>query len=134
MLAKNAEQGIGFANRFIYPPETLVQVAGTGAAFLLIHRSVLEQVRQNELDRETVFGRKKPTGDHWFNMNTYEDGTSVSEDLSFCWRVAQIGAAVYVHTGVKITHHKEFWLGEGDYRMPDAEPMAQMMEAAKHDS
>lgn len=118
MFAKNDKQGLGFANRFIYPPETMVQVAGTGAAFLLIHRSVLESVRAKE-------------GDHWFDFVQYGDGVQVSEDLSFCWRLNKLGVPVYVHTGVKVTHHKELWLGEGDYHMPDREPMATMMAAAK---
>lgn len=120
MLAKNADQGMGFANRFIYPPDALVQVAGTGAAFLLIHRRVLTAMREKD-------------GDTWFNMIAYGDGTTVSEDLSFCYRAAQYaGAPIFVHTGIKVTHHKEFWLSEDDYRMPETEPMAEMMEAAKN--
>lgn len=114
MWAEHAEQGVGFANRFRYPPETLVRVAGTGAAFLLIHRGVLEVIRQVD-------------GDHWFDLRTYDDGTSVSEDLSFCWRVGQLGARIFVHTGVKTTHHKQVWLGEDAYSMPDEEPMAHLM-------
>lgn len=110
--AKN-EQGIGFANRFIYPPDTLVKVAGTGTAFLLIHRSVLEKI-----------------GRGWFDLRQYADGTVVSEDLSFCWRLGELGIPVHIDTRVKITHHKEFWLGEGDYRMPPVEPMGKMMKAA----
>lgn len=116
--AKHPEQGVGFANRLRYPPETMVHVAGTGAAFLLIHRSVLTEIR-------------KGFGDAWFNLRNYDDGTSVSEDLSFCWRVAQIGQRVFVHTGVPITHHKSVWLGEDAYVMPDIEPMAGVMLAAK---
>lgn len=112
--ANHPRQGLGFANRFIYPPETLVQVAGTGAAFLLIHRSVLEAIREDE-------------GDRWFDLRTYEDGTSVSEDLSFCWRAGKLKKRIFVHTGVKVTHHKEIWLGEGDYSMPETEPMGHLM-------
>jgi hypothetical protein len=117
MFAKNEKQGIGFANRFIYPPETMVQVAGTGAAFLLIHRVVLEDIRRKD-------------GDRWFNFVQYGDGATVSEDLSFCWRVNSIGAPIFVHTGIKVTHHKELWLSEQDYAMPTREPMATQMAAA----
>lgn len=119
--AKNPQQGYGFANRFIYPPETLVQVAGTGAAFILIHRSVLAEMR-------TAYG------DSWFNFVQYGDGTSVSEDLSFCYRAGQMQKPVFVHTGVKITHHKEIWLDENSYVMPDKEPMGLMIDAAKSES
>ncbi len=118
MWAKNPEQGYGFANRFIYPPETLVQVAGTGAAFVLIHRSVLVAIREGH-------------GDHWFDSIAYEDGTTVSEDLSFCYRAGKYETPIFVHTGVKVTHHKEIWLDEADYVMPEAEPMARMIDAAK---
>lgn len=121
MLAKNPDQGVGFANRFIYPPETLVQVAGTGAAFLLIHRSVLTQIQDKH-------------GDRWFDFVHYGDGAQVSEDLSFCWRAAEVGAPVFVHTGVKITHHKEVWLGEDAYHMPVSEPMQAMMDAVTPDA
>jgi len=117
MFARNKDQGVGFANRFIYPPDALVQVAGTGAAFLLIHRSALERIRRT-------------AGDRWFDFVQYGDGTQVSEDLSFCWRLNEAGIPVFVHTGVQVTHHKELWLGAGDYPMPDREPMQAMMDAA----
>lgn len=121
MFAKNPDQGVGFANRFIYPPDALVQVAGTGAAFLLIHRSALEAVREFH-------------GDAWFDFARYGDGAQVSEDLSFCWRLAEVDRPVFVHTGVKVTHHKELWLGEGDYTQPKREPMQALMDAAKSEA
>lgn len=116
-FAKNDEQGYGFANRFIYPPETLVRVAGTGAAFLLIHRWVLDRLRG-------------AYGDTWFNLVAYGDGTQVSEDLSFCWRLGEQDIPIHVHTGVKVTHHKQLWLSESDYSMPPREPMGKMIAAA----
>lgn len=121
MFAKNEHQGMGFANRFIYPTDSLVQVAGTGAAFLLIHRSVLEDMRAKY-------------GDAWFDFVRYGDGAVVSEDLSFCWRLAELQKPLFVHTGIKVTHHKEMWLSEKDYSMPSREPMAKMMEAATSDT
>lgn len=121
MWAKNPKQGMGFANRFRYPPETLVPVAGTGAAFIIIHRSVLEEIRAK-------------MGDVWYNFVQYSDGAQVSEDLSFCYRVGTINRSIFVHTGVKTTHHKTFWLSENDYPMPDAEPMQVQMDAAKEGS
>jgi hypothetical protein len=120
MWAQNDKQGVGFANRFIYPPEAMVQVAGTGAAFILIHRVVLDAIRAKR-------------GDSWFNLIQYSDGTTISEDLSFCYRVGEIEAPIFVHTGVKVTHHKELWLGEGDYVMPPNEPMQHQMDALNHE-
>lgn len=118
MWGRNDKQGYGFCNRFRYPPDALLKVDGTGAAFILIHRTVLEEVRD-------VYG------DAWFDLVAYDDGTQVSEDLSFCYRVRSVNRSIFVHTGVEITHHKQFWLGASDYRMPDREPMARQMAAAK---
>ncbi len=117
-FAHNEKQGSGFANRFKYPPDALVQVAGTGAAFLLIHRRVLEAIRSVD-------------GDRWFDFAQYGDGAQVSEDLSFCWRVGELGIPIFVHTGVKTTHHKEIWLGENVYSQPEQEPMLAQIKAAK---
>lgn len=115
--ARNEDQGLGFANRFRYPPESIVKVAGTGAAFLLINRWVLDRLRN-------------AYGDRWFDFVQYGDGVQVSEDLSFCWRLAEQEIPVHVHTGIKVSHHKQFWLSEADYHMPHREPMAPMIEAA----
>jgi hypothetical protein len=114
MWGETPEQGHGFISRFRYPPDTLVQVAGTGAAFLLIHRSVLQAMR----DDEDMGGE-----DAWFNLIQYADGTQVSEDLSFCYRVGAAGYPIFVHTGISVSHHKEFWLTEDGYKMPAVEPM-----------
>jgi hypothetical protein len=96
---------VGFANRFHYPDNTLVQVAGTGAACLLVHRTAAEKLRERD-------------GDTWFDPVKYPDGRWVSEDLSFCWRLSLQQIPVFVHTGVKTTHHKQVWIGEADYTAP----------------
>lgn len=84
-----------------YPPDTVMEVAATGAACLLIHRSVLQRIRDKY-------------GDHWFDQIVAPAGL-VGEDFSFCLRVRSVGASVHVNTGVPTTHHKEFWLGEYEY-------------------
>ncbi len=66
----------------------LYRVDGTGAACLLIHRSALEMVKSD-----------------WFS--TVGD---LGEDLSFCRRLADHDIPVYVHTGIKASHHKSVWL------------------------
>lgn len=97
----------GFQNCPRYPENTLFQVAGTGAAFLLMHRSALEKVRAEH-------------GDHWWTMTAYQNGQMLSEDLSFCARAGQLSIPVFVHTGVKTTHHKQMWVSELDYVQPEA--------------
>jgi hypothetical protein len=94
---------MGFSVRWKYPPDTLIRVAGTGAACVLIHRSVFERIEETY-------------GPHWYDRvpNTTM-GQVVSEDLSMCLRAGALNIPMYVHTGVKTTHQKLLWLGEDDY-------------------
>lgn len=94
---------LGWTVRYTYPANSLVQVGGTGAACLLVHRTVLEKIRAE-------------AGDSWFDRAILTDGTLVGEDLSFCFRLAKTQIPIYVHTGVKTTHHKDIWIGEDEYR------------------
>jgi hypothetical protein len=96
----NGEQG--FVVQRDYPANELVSVAGTGAACVLIHRSVGEAIQAQQ-------------GSVWYDRLVTASGMKVSEDLSFCYRVNQVGRPVFVHTGVRTTHHKSFWLAETDY-------------------
>jgi hypothetical protein len=86
-----------------YPRDTVMEVAATGSAFILIHRSALEQV-------EAKYGKS------WYSP-VYNDsaGMWISEDLSLCTRLAAIDIPVHVHTGVKTTHLKQLWLDERIY-------------------
>lgn len=102
--AKDHDDTFGFHIRREYDPNTLTRVAGTGAACLLIHRSVLEKIRTG-------------AGDVWFDQTKQTDGKFVSEDLSFCYRVNALGLPVFVHTGIGTTHHKQLWVGEAIYQL-----------------
>jgi len=94
---------MGFAIRWDYPPDTLIRVAGTGTACVLVHRSVFERI-------EGEYGQ------HWYDRipNT-TTGQLVSEDLSMCLRAGALNIPVHVHTGVKTSHQKVLWLAEDDY-------------------
>ncbi|PWK81721.1 glycosyl transferase family 2 [Lentzea atacamensis] len=92
----------GFVVRRDYPVNAVTQVAGTGAACLLMHRSVLQRIA-DEL------------GEVWFDRTRYPSGKPVSEDLSFCSRLGALGVPVFVHTGVRTNHHKQVWVSEQDY-------------------
>lgn len=100
--ARKPDGEVGFHIRRDYPVNTVVQVAGTGAACLLIHRSVCERIRDAE-------------GDEWFTRKRYPSGAPISEDLSFCARVNGLGSPILVHTGVRTNHHKPVWLSEATY-------------------
>ena len=78
-----------------YPRDELVEVGATGAACLLIHRSALERIRAE-------------WGDVWFDHVPAVGGGFFSEDLSFCIRLDKLGIPLFVHTGVKTMHDKDF--------------------------
>lgn len=91
-----------FAEFAEYPPDQLVRVAATGAACLLLHRSALEKLRE-------------AYGDKWFDQVVADSGKTVGEDFSLCLRLGAQHIPVHVHTGIKTTHHKDFWISEDDY-------------------
>lgn len=89
---------IGFRPILDYPRGQVMEVAGTGAACLLMHRSALETVRAQ-------------LGEVWFDPAQHPSALNgaprwFSEDLSFCVRLAACGIPVYVDTSVKTTHEK----------------------------
>lgn len=86
------------------PPDTMLQVAATGAACLLIHRSVLEAIR------ERGFNRTFP----WF-QETELSGRPCGEDITFCLRAGQLGYPVHVFTAVEAKHHKSTILDLATY-------------------
>jgi hypothetical protein len=89
----DTDDEVGFRSIVDYPRDALMQVGGTGAACMVIHRSALELLR--------IRG-----GDHWFDHVTHPGGTVFSEDLSFCIRLAAADLPVYVDTSVRTTHDK----------------------------
>jgi len=94
---------MGFTIRWGYPGNTLVRCAGTGAAAVLVHRSVFVRMQEQY-------------GPVWYDRvpNT-STGQLVSEDLSFCLRAGAMNIPVHVHTGVPTSHFKPIWLAETDY-------------------
>jgi len=87
------EHEAGVVARVDYVRDAVVPCGGTGGACLLIHRNVIELIRDQY-------------GETWFNPITHAKGTTFSEDLSFCIRVAGVGVQLHVDTGVKTTHDK----------------------------
>lgn len=91
-----------------YPPNTMMPVAATGAACLLIHRAVLEKVR----DAQAASGNLAYP---WFQETVF-NGAPCGEDVTFCHRVNSLGIPVYVDTGVTLGHVKAYTLTEDMYR------------------
>lgn len=99
----DTETEVGFRSILDYPRDAMVEVGGTGAACLLIHRNALEVIRAR-------------FGDHWFDHITHPGGTTFSEDLSFCVRLAACDLPLWVHTGVRTTHDKHgVFLDQDEY-------------------
>lgn len=99
------EEGTGrksFCHYGPYERNAVVRVAATGAAFLLMHRSVLEAVRAAH-------------GDHWFSQFIDGMGDTLGEDMAFCMRAGALGFKTFVNTGVRTSHHKRVWVTEDDY-------------------
>ena len=104
-------EGSWDAKRFdTFPENAMFQVHGTGAAFLLVHRSVLEAVR------DKAFNKTFP----WFQEAEFGDGRACGEDVTFCLRAGMAGFPVFVHTGIEIGHHKSHVLTAGQYRQQRA--------------
>lgn len=76
-----------------WPRGEMVKVGATGAACLLVHRSVFERLAAP-----------------WF---VERDG--LGEDLGFCARLRGAGIPIWVHTGIRIGHVKSWVLDEAMY-------------------
>lgn len=87
-----------------YPRDQLIQVAATGAAFLLIHRTALERMSAHGFDRAFPFFAESSG-----------NGKPVGEDITFCVRAGILGLPVHVHTGARIGHHKSILLTEEEF-------------------
>jgi hypothetical protein len=88
-----------------YPKDAICKVFGTGAAFLLMHRGVLERFRE-------AMGPKHPAP--WFFIS-YLPENRFGEDVSFCIRAQTLGIPIHVHTGVRIRHVKAREITEAVY-------------------
>lgn len=98
-------------SRFVARPRwargELVECDGTGWAFILVHRGVLERTRD-------AFG-VNPDGTKslqpWFVDGQHGD-TLVEGDLAFCARARSLGYRIHVHAGVGTAHKKVQFLDE----------------------
>jgi hypothetical protein len=77
-----------------YPRDALCKVDTTGAAFLLIHRSVLERMQAEY-------------GNRWWTQIQHPERDDVfGEDTSFFVRCDELGIPLHVDTRVKTSHDK----------------------------
>jgi hypothetical protein len=91
-----------YTARAHYPMNQCMEIGATGAACLLIHRSVVNKLHEK-------------FGDQYWDQLPQDNGVMMGEDISFCDRVHQVGVPVWVHTGIRLTHYKHTWVGEDDF-------------------
>jgi hypothetical protein len=100
-----------FTGRASYPINHVVECAATGGACLLIHRSILERM-------------KDEYGPHWFDRVRGTDGSLLGEDISFFVRCGSLDIRCHVHTGIRTSHFKHVWLSEVDFWLQQVAPPA----------
>lgn len=97
-----------------YPTDEVVRVGATGAAFLLVHRSVFSKMKQ-------AYGTL-PNGEvnpyPWF-VEVSNGGRPYGEDIAFCLRANALGIPVHVDTAIKVGHIKTVELNEAGYVRPE---------------
>jgi GT2 family glycosyltransferase len=94
----------GFLPLNKYDKDSLFEVDAAGTGCLLIHRSVLEKMR-DEADEHQ--------GQDWcWFWDGPIHGNWIGEDLQFCRRVRSLGFPIYAHTGAILPHSKNYWLDE----------------------
>lgn len=96
------------------PSDSLLQVAGTGAAFLVVHRDALIEIAKQTPRSPNPWFRE-----HEMPVTDQETGKIipwwVSEDLFFCDMAERAGISIWIHTGVEVAHRKPHWLTRSLY-------------------
>jgi hypothetical protein len=99
-----------------WPPNAMFQIAATGTACLLVHRTVFERMAAVDPAEVPGFSTVYP----WFQEREFM-GKAVGEDITFCWRAGILEIPVYVNTGVHIGHVKDYLIDIDRYAAQRAE-------------
>jgi hypothetical protein len=91
-----------------YPQNEVVKIAAAGTGCLLMHRSALQKVRDAHGEENKDWC--------WFQDGPIGANKWLSEDLTFCTKLAQVGIEMHAHTGAVLQHRKPMWLDEPHYR------------------
>lgn len=99
-----AESEAGFLPLYKYDKDSIFEIEACGTGCLLIHRSVLEKMREAADPNQ---------GNNWcWFWDGPINGEWISEDLLFSRRIRQLGFPIHVHTGAILPHQKSYWLSE----------------------
>jgi len=96
-----------FQIQYLHPlPENqVVEIDNAGLGLCLMHRSVVEKLREMYPD-QSVFAEQEGIGDKY-----------VSEDIVFFRKLKKAGVKVHAHTGALVKHMKRFALDVNYYKM-----------------
>jgi len=107
----NDEDGKPRTERFdTFPDAGKFQVHATGAACLLVHRSVIAAMHAAAAEGRQMFTPAYP-----FFQETAMGDQQVGEDVTFCMRAGLLGYPVNVDCGIRIGHQKVTVLEHDDY-------------------
>ena len=95
------DNGVDYHALNNWPPGRVIPVDAVGGGCLMIHRSVLETIRDAAADdvRDWCWFLDGPANGRWY-----------SEDMVFCQRVRAAGFPIYVNPDVTLPHLKSYWL------------------------
>jgi hypothetical protein len=99
----------GFLPLYKYDKDSVFEIDAAGTGCLLIHRSVLEKMRETA-------DANQGTDWCWF-WDGPVDGNWIGEDLLFCRRIKALGFPIYVNTGAILPHQKSYWLDERHHQL-----------------
>lgn len=101
MRLHEVNKQIAVEHIYDFNPGDVIEVDATGAACLLVHRFVLEDMRK--------------LGRPWFYEGYAANGGEFGEDVNFCIGAKGAGARIFVHTGIEAPHIKGRILDSVDY-------------------
>jgi len=94
----------GFLPLYNYDRNSVFEIDAAGTGCLLVHRSVLQKMRDNA-------DPNQGTDWCWFWDGPF-NGEWVGEDLLFCRRIRALGFPIYVNTSAVLPHQKSYWIDE----------------------
>lgn len=105
VIKENEEGQPYFDILWDYPPDSLIEVDGIGAASMLVTRRCAEAIWEAR-------GKDHPMP--WFAFGLH-NGVQIGEDIGFCLTAKKVGFKTYIDTGLIAGHHKFKILGPDDY-------------------
>lgn len=98
----------GFLPLNRYDEDSVFEIDACGTGCLLIHRSVLEKMRETADPNQ---------GKQWcWFWDGPINGEWIGEDLLFSRRIKHLGFKIHANTGVVIPHHKDYWLDDRHHK------------------